>query len=1307
MRILLLFAALCVALTAPCEGVQVLKNTGFEDGLVGGVPKDWTNAAWTNYSCAGHAPSLWQLYSTGLNNYPPLDVYAGSYSLGTFRVDGDRCPPVDTSKLEFFEYNVLYQNIQVTPNTTYRVKASAAVFVHHDRADDLEDIWGAGINLRICPNADNFLDSANTIWSHSFWNWEGDSFWRYYPELKNQAYHNAPNTFTTGSTQTWVTFAIIWLTKWTVDMDLCAIDNVELDLTTSGPAPPGSENFTAKNPPTWTNPDPIWAPSQVPAHWSKAGATAGGDQFYQSQECTVGLFPVSSAAADFNGDGMTDLAVACEYGHLISVYLQQPDGSFALKSHLPGTIYPRRILAGQIVGSPAADLIVSSGGKREVAVFAGVGDGSFAAPIAVAVNGSPWGLATGDFNADTKTDFAVACQQPGSVGGTLITFLGNGLGGFTQAQSQPTFATPTDMIASDFGSPERELDGIPDLAVLSWDGPVATYTGNGDGTFTWQAEASSLGGWKSTQFAMANFDEDTNGIPDLAVPYMWGPGDNADHVGFLTGVGDGTFQPQGSWEDWLWVSRFPSGVVGFDYNKDGHPDLAASNYSSSNAQVYKNLGSSLANYRFENQGRFGVGDTNTSIAAADVNSDTYTDLIITSGATQTVNVIYGGPFGEIYAPNDDPGFAARSAAVANFITGDPRLDVAIGSSTVQVFRNDGGMRFTQVYTNDINGTCADMRTADFNSDGKADVVALRSGSTGPSWAYVYLGDGAGGFSRKNVQMSAASAAKAQGLAVANFDGVNGPDLVTAESQSTYEGVYCCLNQGNGTFGIFKRTNLPSGSGAVDVAAGDFNGDGKQDVVVAMSALNQFALLTGLGTGFFSAPVYFNTGTEPTGIVAADFNADGKLDVVVSNKRNDTVGIFLGNGAGSFGAATNISVGWKPTHMDVFDLNADGKLDLVVSNSGDQTFCHLRGNGDGTFQGPFFYRTGSPPNRFAAGDLRGIGLPDLFAAANRWEIFRNALLSTGNISVADDGATQSYTDHINGAWSATTAGGRSIIRYRWAVSTSPNTSGIIPGGGWLYTAATSGTRSVSLTPGQTYYILAQAQDSASLWTTVGAADGILVQTAIPVSTAAEAKRKSDGQAVVLSGAVVSRIWGGSPWVAYVQDANRASGIRVEGTGTAPAAGNRVTVNGVLSSYGPERMLVGTASVTGNPGEPSALAGNTRSLGGAGFEYNPGPPVSGQQGVAGGTGTNNIGLLVRIAGGVTRSQQGEDFFYVDDGAALDDGSGLAPGVQCIASGLTKPSAGSYVVVTGASGAISIGGQTQRCLRVQRQGDILPVP
>jgi len=141
----------------------------------------------------------------------------------------------------------------------------------------------------------------------------------------------------------------------------------------------------------------------------------------------------------------------------------------------------------------------------------------------------------------------------------------------------------------------------------------------------------------------------------------------------------------------------------------------------------------------------------------------------------------------------------------------------------------------------------------------------------------------------------------------------------------------------------------AGSSPFDLALGDFNSDGKNDVIVAA---NPPVLLLGNGEGTLQAAVEIGTiSSAPTGVAVADFNHDGKLDVVFAISGGAVV--YLGNGNGTFGAGATFSSGG--TNESVFarvlvaDVNGDGIPDLILNT--DAGVSVLLGNGNGTFQAP--------------------------------------------------------------------------------------------------------------------------------------------------------------------------------------------------------------------------------------------------------------------------------------------------------------------------------------------------------------------
>ncbi|MGQ9454417.1 MAG: carboxypeptidase regulatory-like domain-containing protein [Armatimonadota bacterium] len=182
--------------------------------------------------------------------------------------------------------------------------------------------------------------------------------------------------------------------------------------------------------------------------------------------------------------------------------------------------------------------------------------------------------------------------------------------------------------------------------------------------------------------------------------------------------------------------------------------------------------------------------------------------------------------------------------------------------------------------------------------------------------------------------------------------------------------------------------------------------------------------------------------------------------------------------------------------------------------------------------------------------------------------------------------------------------------------------------------------------------------------------------IAVGSISEAKLLPDGTWVEVSNVVCSRR--PSSTLMFAQEADRSSGIRVTaGTGSIPAIGpgTKCTVRGRLSTLSDTRRITDVAvSVVGSVGTVAPLAMKCTNVGGVDFFYNPGPPVSGQKGVSGSLGPNNVGLLVKIWGRVLDTPVG-GIIHVDDGSVPPGGIPVR-----LMSGVTAPAKGSYVSVVG---------------------------
>ncbi|HLJ93731.1 MAG TPA: VCBS repeat-containing protein [Gemmataceae bacterium] len=227
----------------------------------------------------------------------------------------------------------------------------------------------------------------------------------------------------------------------------------------------------------------------------------------------------------------------------------------------------------------------------------------------------------------------------------------------------------------------------------------------------------------------------------------------------------------------------------------------------------------------------------------------------------------------------------------------------------------------------------------------------------------------------------AAGAGSTSVAVGDFNGDGIPDLALANYGSspnyTDGGLTILLGNGDGTFQAPQSYRI--GASALSVAIGDFNSDGKLDLVTA-NGNGTINVLLGNGDGTFQAAQSFAPGFSGLKSAAvADFNGDGKLDLAVAGETKDVtdvVSILLGNGDGTFQAPQNYSTA-ATLAVAVGDFNGDGKADLA--SVGGQTLSIFLGNGDGTFQPAASYAAGRFSQGLAVGDFNGDGISDIAVA----------------------------------------------------------------------------------------------------------------------------------------------------------------------------------------------------------------------------------------------------------------------------------------------------------------------------------------
>ena len=315
------------------------------------------------------------------------------------------------------------------------------------------------------------------------------------------------------------------------------------------------------------------------------------------------------------------------------------------------------------------------------------------------------------------------------------------------------------------------------------------------------------------------------------------------------------------------------------------------------------------------------------VVLADVNGDGIPDLLMGDGKQITVAIGIGD--GTFQAPSLIlSGAAAEKGIVVGDFNGDGKPDLAVlsgGSLVVLLGKGDGTFNSPVSYD---NGSLRELAVGDFNGDGILDLVTLNSSGT----VDLLLGRGDGTFNHP-VQYPVSSPLS---LAVGDVNGDGILDLVVGTAP---DNVSVFLGNADGTLhpGRTYVTQYEPGN----LILADFRGIGALDLAIVFNQCcegynTNLNLMLGNGDGTFQSERTILSGTNYSGLAVGDFNGDGKLDLVVSDYGYPQANVLLGNGDGTFQTATTYPTGAGPITPAVADLNHDGWSDIVVPNLNDGT-----------------------------------------------------------------------------------------------------------------------------------------------------------------------------------------------------------------------------------------------------------------------------------------------------------------------------------------------------------------------------------
>jgi hypothetical protein len=533
-------------------------------------------------------------------------------------------------------------------------------------------------------------------------------------------------------------------------------------------------------------------------------------------------------------------------------------------------------------------------------------------------------IVAGDLNNDKKLDVVLSCSdayEPNST--TLVLMFGNGDGTFQTPSYYPLpygsyLMTPVDLNGDGYLDVVAALNGYTttNIAVLLNKGSSAPgVLGN--------ASSYPTGfGYAITEMESGDFNGD--GRQDICAGAIVPSG--GFQIAVFYGNGDGRLQAAKSVK-----SAVPFAAA--DFNHDGITDLASLGYTNS-----------------------------TSVQV----------LLGNTGGTFTAGSTLNLPASYIIPTYDTQGTAVASTWVDS-ATGNTNLALLNGSMAILRGDGKGGLSIGESYPYQVSNVFPVT-----GSDGKAALVLFdgeRFLFLAPNNNGTFQGPVAFPFSEQNDAGFASADLNNDGLTdVIAFDGVS--NIITS------------LGRGDGTFSMAGQ--VPVAGISQILIPGDFNDDGKIDVEAVLQGLElndasgnaELSFYKGNGNGSLQPGTTAVALQYPlvTNAVAGDFNGDGKLDLVLtyvvdqsSGYKNILMDFLAGNGDGTFASPVQIyesSSLYEGGTLLVGDLNGDKTPDLIWNN------IAFLGKGNGTFSQIALNASSPAIYPLAAGDLNGDGIPDL-------------------------------------------------------------------------------------------------------------------------------------------------------------------------------------------------------------------------------------------------------------------------------------------------------------------------------------------
>lgn len=454
----------------------------------------------------------------------------------------------------------------------------------------------------------------------------------------------------------------------------------------------------------------------VPGNTVSVLLNKGQGAFEPQPNIHTGDEPSSVAAADLNGDGQTDLAVANHSSATVSVLLNKGQGIFTDQLDFPTDVGPNAVAIADLNGDGQKDLAVANSQfyfetSNTVNLLRNMGDGTFVGR-AFDTGLDPTFVAAADLNGDGHTDLAVVNAESN----TVSVLLNKGDGSFKPKHDLKTGTAPVFVASADLNG-----DGHADLAIANAESnTVSVLLNMGDGISYERRDFDTGLGPASIALADLNGDD----YIDLAVANAGNSNEVGNTVNLLVNNGKGDFQVKGPY---FWGLE-PRSIVAAELNGDARPDLAVASSNSGVVSVLLNKGGG----NFDEASKLDSGGART-VAGADLNGDGYTDLAITkySYPANVLSVFLNRGDGNFadqldYSTDPEPTWTESTFVAVADLNGDGLPELTVVNSTnnaMSVFLNNSEGLFLSKL-DFLGGPSGSVAAADLNGDDRIDLAVV-------------------------------------------------------------------------------------------------------------------------------------------------------------------------------------------------------------------------------------------------------------------------------------------------------------------------------------------------------------------------------------------------------------------------------------------------------------------------------------------------------------------------------------------------------------------------------------------------------